>query len=65
MGDQLRVGFLGANSDAQFVADALAGNAATPDFADAVDAHRIIDAMYASAAGDSASVEVQVAVADA
>lgn len=46
------------NPDGEFVRAALAGSAATPDFADALQAHLIIDAMYASAAADGASVEV-------
>lgn len=46
------------NPDAQFVHAALAGSPTTPDFTDAVKAHRIIDAMYTSAERDGASVEV-------
>ncbi len=46
------------NPDECFVRAALAGTQAAPDFADAVKAHRIIDAMYASAARDGQSVEV-------
>ncbi len=64
MSDQLRIGILGAGLiatyHAEFVRAVLAGTPATPDFAEAVKAHRIIDAMYASAAngGDSISVAV-------
>ena len=46
------------NPDGEFVRSALAGTPATPDFAEAVKAHRIIDAMYASAAQNGASIEV-------
>jgi myo-inositol 2-dehydrogenase / D-chiro-inositol 1-dehydrogenase len=46
------------NPDGEFVRSALAGTAATPDFAEAVKAHRIVDAMYASAAQDGASIEI-------
>jgi predicted dehydrogenase len=46
------------NPDAEFVAAVLAGTPATPDFGEAVKAHRIIAAMYESAAADGASVEV-------
>jgi UDP-N-acetyl-2-amino-2-deoxyglucuronate dehydrogenase len=46
------------NPDGEFVRAALAGTAATPDFAEAVKAHRIVDAMYASARAGGASVEV-------
>ena len=46
------------NPDGEFVESALAGTPATPDFADAVKAHRIVDAMYASAQQDGASIEV-------
>ena len=52
----LRVG--SENPDAQFVEAVLAGGPATPDFADAVQAHRIIEAMYASARRDGDSVAV-------
>jgi predicted dehydrogenase len=46
------------NPDACFVRAAESGNPATPDFADALRAHRVIDAMYASAARDGDSVTV-------
>jgi predicted dehydrogenase len=46
------------NPDAEFVRCATAGTAATPDFADAVEAHRLIDAMYRSAAADGHSIRV-------
>ena len=46
------------NPDGEFVRSALAGTAATPDFAEAVKAHRIVDAMYASATQNGASIEV-------
>ena len=46
------------NPDGEFVRSVLAGTPATPDFAEAVKAHRIVDAMYASAAQDGASIEV-------
>ncbi|MGZ4792536.1 MAG: Gfo/Idh/MocA family protein [Ilumatobacteraceae bacterium] len=46
------------NPDECFVRAVLAGTQAAPDFADAVKAHRIIDAMYTSAAQDGQSVEV-------
>ncbi len=48
------------NPDAEFVRAVLAGTPATPDFAEAVKAHRIIDAMYASAANGGESVSVAV-----
>jgi predicted dehydrogenase len=54
--DGLPVGL--QNPDREFVTAALAGTSATPDFADAVKAHRIVDAIYASAAAGGASVEV-------
>ena len=41
--------------DECFVDSVLAGSTASPDFADAVIAHRIVEAMYASAARDGAS----------
>jgi predicted dehydrogenase len=46
------------NPDAQFIDAVVGGNRATPDFADAVKAHRIIDAMYTSARRDGAPVAV-------
>jgi predicted dehydrogenase len=46
------------NPDGEFVRAVLAGTAATPDFDDAVEAHRIVDAMYRSAAAGGASVDV-------
>jgi predicted dehydrogenase len=48
------------NPDAEFVRAALEGRPATPDFAEAVQAHRIIDAMYASAANRGESISVAV-----
>jgi predicted dehydrogenase len=46
------------NPDGEFIRSVLAGTPATPDFADAVQAHRIVDAMYRSAERDGASMEV-------
>jgi predicted dehydrogenase len=46
------------NPDGEFLRCAGAGIAATPDFADAVEAHRLIDAMYRSAAADRHSIRV-------
>jgi UDP-N-acetyl-2-amino-2-deoxyglucuronate dehydrogenase len=46
------------NPDTEFVAAVLAGTPATPNFADAVEAHRILSAMYESANADGASIEV-------
>jgi predicted dehydrogenase len=46
------------NPDDEFVKSAMAGTTATPDFAEAVKAHRIVDAMYSSSAQNGASVEV-------
>ena len=46
------------NPDGEFIRAVLAGTAASPDFDDAVEAHRIVDAMYRSAAADGAPVEV-------
>ena len=46
------------NPDGEFIRSVVAGRAATPDFADAVKAHRIVDAMYRSAHREGASVEV-------
>src|SRR4051794_40159841 len=48
----------GDNPDGEFVRCAIAGIAATPDFADAVEAHRLVDAMYRSAADDGHSIRV-------
>ena len=48
------------NPDAEFARAVLAGTPATPDFAEAVKAHRIIDAMYASAANGGESVSIEV-----
>jgi predicted dehydrogenase len=47
------------NPDGEFVSAVLAGTRATPEFADAVQAHRIVEAMYSSARRDGASIEVQ------
>lgn len=46
------------NPDGEFVRAAAAHRAATPDFATAVRAHRIVDAMYRSAAGGGTPVDV-------
>jgi UDP-N-acetyl-2-amino-2-deoxyglucuronate dehydrogenase len=46
------------NPDGAFVGSSLAGTPATPDFAEAVKAHRIVDAMYASSVRGGASIEV-------
>ena len=46
------------NPDGEFIRSVVAGTPATPDFGDAVKAHRIVEAMYTSAASDGASVEV-------
>jgi UDP-N-acetyl-2-amino-2-deoxyglucuronate dehydrogenase len=46
------------NPDGEFIRSVVAGTPATPDFADAVQAHRIVDAMYRSAQRDGASMEV-------
>ena len=46
------------NPDGEFVRSVLAGTPASPDFDDAVEAHRIVDAMYRSAAADGAPVEL-------
>jgi len=48
----------GENPDGEFVRCATAGIPATPDFADAVEAHRLIDAMYRSAAENGRSIRV-------
>lgn len=46
------------NPDGEFIRSVAEGEPATPDFAEAVKAHRIVDAMYRSADSDGASVEV-------
>ncbi|HEY7626498.1 MAG TPA: Gfo/Idh/MocA family oxidoreductase [Ilumatobacteraceae bacterium] len=46
------------NPDGAFVSAALAGTPAHPNFADAVEAHRVVEAMYASARRDGQSVAV-------
>ena len=46
------------NPDGEFIRSVVAGTPATPDFAEAVKAHRIVDAMYRSADIDGASIEV-------
>lgn len=46
------------NPDGAFVHAALNGTSASPGFADAVEAHRIIEAMYSSAGNDGASTAV-------
>jgi len=48
----------GENPDGEFVRCVINGIAVTPDFADAVEAHRIIDAMYRSAANDGSTTRV-------
>lgn len=47
------------NPDGEFVRAAIERRAAHPDFATALRAHHIVDAMYRSAAGDGAMVAVQ------
>ncbi|MFM2077007.1 MAG: hypothetical protein RJA49_897 [Actinomycetota bacterium] len=47
-----------ANPDGEFVRAALDGRPATPDLHTAVAAHRIVDAMYASAAADGDAVDL-------
>jgi predicted dehydrogenase len=49
----------GENPDGEFVRAVKAGTPAYPDFADAVEAHRIVQAMYESATSNGASVEVR------
>ena len=46
------------NPDGEFVRSVVAGTPASPDFADAVKAHRIVEAMYRSAETGGASIEV-------
>jgi len=46
------------NPDGEFIRAILEGHAATPDLFTAVNAHQIVDAMYASAAVDGAAVDV-------
>jgi len=46
------------NPDAEFIRSVTEGTPASPDFADAVKAHRIVDAMYRSAEGGGASIEI-------
>jgi predicted dehydrogenase len=46
------------NPDGEFIRAVLDGSAATPSFADAVRAHRIIDAIYESGRCDGAPVDV-------
>jgi predicted dehydrogenase len=48
----------GLNPDGEFVRAAVAGVPSWPTFDTAVDAHRIVDAMYTSARDDGASVRV-------
>lgn len=54
--DEMRDG--GSNPDGEFVRAVLEGRPAHPDLHTAVRAHRVVDAMYASAAAGGASVEV-------
>jgi predicted dehydrogenase len=49
----------GPNPDGEFVRAVLDGRAATPDLATAVRAHRVVEAMYASAWHGGASIEVR------
>jgi predicted dehydrogenase len=49
------------NPDRDFVVSVLAGTAARPDVSVAVAAHRVVDAMYRSAAADGAPVAVAAA----
>ena len=46
------------NPDGAFIRCVIDGVAATPDFGDAVEAHRLIDAMYRSAAADGNTVSI-------
>jgi predicted dehydrogenase len=46
------------NPDGEFVRCVIAGVPATPDFGDAVEAHRLIDAMYRSAAADGSTIAI-------
>jgi predicted dehydrogenase len=46
------------NPDGEFIRSFVAGAPASPDFADAVKAHRIVGAMYTSAENGGASIEV-------
>jgi predicted dehydrogenase len=46
------------NPDGEFVRAILEGRASTPDLHTAVQAHRIVDAMYASAAADGTPIDV-------
>jgi predicted dehydrogenase len=48
----------GDNPDGEFVRAIIDGRPATPDLHTAVHAHRIVDAMYASAAADGQAVDV-------
>ena len=50
------------NPDAGFVEAALSGEPATPDFADALRAHVVTDALYRSAAAGGSMIEVEVEV---
>ena len=63
-GDELRAATEGMrdapeNPDESFVRAVLDGRPAAPDFADAVEAHRVIDAMYTSAAGNGRPVPIR------
>lgn len=49
---------MGTNPDADFVDAVRAGRAAHPDFAVALEAHRLVDAAYASAADDGRPVTI-------
>lgn len=52
-------GFGGLNPDRAFVEAVLAGGGATPTFADAVRAHRLVDAVYESAAAGGVPIRVE------
>jgi hypothetical protein len=46
------------NADGEFIRAVIEGRPANPDFATAVKAHRIVDAMYRSATADGSMVAV-------
>jgi predicted dehydrogenase len=47
------------NPDGEFISAVVAGRAPQPDFATALRAHHIVDAMYRSAVGDGAMVRIE------
>ena len=49
------------NPDGEFIRAIVEGRAATPDLFTAVEAHRIVDAIYASAAADGRALDVPAA----